>query len=55
MVILRSQNKITDFFMIIAWVWTFNPLYARCTKSLHHYKSILDKIYLAISLTYDRF
>ena len=24
MVILRSQNKITDFFMILAWVWDFN-------------------------------
>ena len=24
MVILRSQNKITDFFMILAWVWAFN-------------------------------
>ena len=25
MVILISQNKITDFFMILAWVWAFNP------------------------------
>ena len=25
MVILRSQNKITDFFMILACVWAFNP------------------------------
>ena len=24
MVILVSQNKITDFFMILAWVWAFN-------------------------------
>ena len=24
MVILRSQNKITDFFMTLAWVWAFN-------------------------------
>ena len=26
MVILRSQNKITDFFMILAWASPFNPL-----------------------------
>ena len=26
MVILRSQNKITDFFMILGWVWAFNRL-----------------------------
>ena len=28
MVIFRSQNKITDFFMILAWVWAFNELLA---------------------------
>ena len=26
MVILRSQNKIDDFFMILAWASPFNPL-----------------------------
>ena len=51
MVILRNQNKITDFFMILAWVWTFNPLSARCTKSLHHYKSILDRMYFMHFIT----
>ena len=27
MVILRSQNKITDFFMILAWASPFNSLF----------------------------
>ena len=27
MVILRSQNKITDFFMILAWASPFKPMF----------------------------
>ena len=35
MVILRTRNKITDFFMILAWASPFNPTrrqYSRLSK-----------------------
>ena len=30
MVILKSQNKITDFFMILAWASPFKPTFGEC-------------------------
>ena len=38
MVILRSQNKITDFLMILAWVWAFYVAYMLGSECL----SLLD-------------
>ena len=53
MVILRSQNKITDFFMILAWASPFNLTYMsnfqplevvdRCRKTQLHLVKTLDK------------
>ena len=47
-VILRSQNKITDFFMILAWVWAFNP----CAPSIicKKYYFILKQIYINLKI-----
>ena len=37
MVILRSQNEVTDFFLILGWVWAFN---------VHDHNFLLiDKVY----------
>ena len=43
MVILRTQNKITDFFMILAWASPFNndlPTY----QMFYHYLSNVENI-----------
>ena len=34
MVILKSQNKITDFFMILAWASPFNIIYVPTSSSI---------------------
>ena len=47
MVILRSQNKITDFFMILAWACPFN-YQAKCL-----FKTV--DLHTAISLSYTDF
>ena len=39
MVILRSQNKITDFFMILAWASPFN---FRSDNALHSARKVSD-------------
>ena len=38
MVILRSQNKIIDFLMILAWASPFNTLYMHITCMYEAYK-----------------
>ena len=47
MVILRSQNKITDFLMILAWASPFNAefkhLVSIYSAFIETYKSILKK------------
>ena len=46
MVILRSQNKITDFLMILAWVWAFNgygnmALLPHCQLDIVEFRKLL--------------
>ena len=46
MVMLRSQNKISDFFMILAWACPFNPLNPHDALK-HHFTSLkTDLIFL---------
>ena len=53
MVILRSQNKITDFFMTLAWVWAFNPLNTRslCYCALSETRLFYDVIVISCNQT----
>ena len=50
MVILRSQNKIIDFFIILAWVWTLNIFIYRILQhsitlmNMLHSKDKINKI-----------
>ena len=37
MVILRSQNKITDFFMILAWAGPFNDVPVFSSLRRYHF------------------
>ena len=54
MVILRSQNKITDFFMILAWASPFNrglsQLDIRDAQSTHEKNEITICVRIAKSL-----
>ena len=45
MVILRNQNKITDFFMILAWASPF--------KALWYHDALGESLYLCHSLMID--
>ena len=61
MVILRSQNKITDFLMILAWASRFNPIRDRlytsesdvCRRQILMYKDGLRTERIAIFMTVD--
>ena len=48
MVILRTQNKITDFFIILAWASPFNPAFAgnRSPSIMRHTSYVHYKMHL---------
>ena len=51
MVILRSQNKITDFLMILAWASPFNTeIYGRKLQNYKNTNPIVVKICILLSV-----